>query len=243
LAFDSFSFYWLAFFGAILNRYFITAAGTHWFCYAVLKNSAVNQGMALRTPSWKSIRRDVELSISSAVIFAFCAAFVMVAYDANWTRLYTDLDQYGLWYLGLSFCGVLLVQDTYFYFMHRLFHHPMWFRKFHWGHHRSGDPTPWTSFAFDPLEAIAQALFLVGIVFVMPLHFITLLSILMTMTAWGIFNHMGFSLLPSSRITRWLGKWFIGCNHHLTHHRNYRVHYGLYFTHWDRWLGTEAKLR
>jgi sterol desaturase/sphingolipid hydroxylase (fatty acid hydroxylase superfamily) len=242
LAHDSFGFYWLAFFGAIITRYFIVAAGTHWFCYAVLK-STLNQGTTLKAPGWKSIRKDAELSLSSAVIFAFCAALVMTAYDAHLTQLYSDLDQYGLWYLGCSFWLVLLVQDTYFYFMHRLFHHPLLFKAFHWGHHRSGDPTPWTSFAFDPPEAIAQALFLVAIVFVIPLHFITLLSILITMTAWGIFNHMGISLFPSSRVTQGLGKWFIGCQHHLTHHRNYRVHYGLYFTHWDRWLGTEAKPR
>jgi sterol desaturase/sphingolipid hydroxylase (fatty acid hydroxylase superfamily) len=241
LAQNSFGFYWLAFFGAIITRYFLVAAGSHWFCYSIAKNFAVNQGTILKTPSWELIRKEAELSVSSAVIFAFCAALIMAAYNSHTTLLYTDLSRYGWGYLIASFCIVLLIQDTYFYFMHRLFHHPLLFKKWHWGHHRSGDPTPWTSFAFDPLEAVAQAIFLVGIVFVIPLHFITVLSILITMTAWGIFNHMGFSLFPSSKATQWLGRWFIGCKHHLTHHRNYRVHYGLYFTHWDRWLGTEKK--
>jgi sterol desaturase/sphingolipid hydroxylase (fatty acid hydroxylase superfamily) len=234
----SFGLYWSAFFGAIIVRYFLVAGGTHLLCYAVLDSFLVRRGGVLKAPAWKSIRKDAELSVLSGVIFAFCAAVILVSYDANTTCLYTDFGQYGWWYLGVSFAMVLLIQDTYFYFMHRLFHHRSLFKWLHWGHHRSGDPTPWTSFAFDPPEAIAQALFLVVIVFVLPLHFVTVLAVLITMTAWGVFNHLGFNLFSPSPISRWLGKWFIGCSHHLTHHRNYRVHYGLYFTHWDKWLGT-----
>jgi sterol desaturase/sphingolipid hydroxylase (fatty acid hydroxylase superfamily) len=237
----SFGVYWLAFFGAIIIRYFLIAGGTHLLCYSVLESFWVSRGLTLKAPAWKSIRQDAELSILSAVIFAFCAALIMVAYDRNITRLYTDFGRYGLWYLGVSFGAVLLIQDLYFYFVHRLFHHPLLFKRLHWGHHRSGDPTPWTSFAFDPPEAIAQALFLVAIVFVIPLHFVTLIAVLITMTAWGVFNHVGFRLFSPSWLTRGLGTWFIGSSHHLRHHRNYRVHYGLYFTHWDKLLGTNDR--
>jgi sterol desaturase/sphingolipid hydroxylase (fatty acid hydroxylase superfamily) len=36
-----------------------------------------------------------------------------------------------------------------------------------------------------------------------------------------------------------LGRWFIGPAHHSIHHRKYTVHYGLYFTFWDKLLGTQ----
>jgi sterol desaturase/sphingolipid hydroxylase (fatty acid hydroxylase superfamily) len=36
-----------------------------------------------------------------------------------------------------------------------------------------------------------------------------------------------------------LGRWFIGPAHHSVHHRKYTVHYGLYFTFWDKLLGTQ----
>jgi lathosterol oxidase len=134
---------------------------------------------------------------------------------------------------------VLLLQDTYFYFTHRLSHHPVLFSWLHRGHHRSCHPTPWTSFAFDLPEAIVQSLFLVGIVFVIPLHFITLIAVLSTMTIWAVLNHLGLDRLPASFPHHWLGKWFIGPAHHSVHHRKYMVHYGLYFTFWDRLLGTQ----
>ena len=163
----------------------------------------------------------------------------MCSYDLGITRFYTDVSKYGIAYLVGSFFFILLLQDTYFYFIHRLFHRPKLFKWLHRGHHRSIEPTPWTSFAFDPPEAFIQAIFLVAIVFFIPLHYITLLAILMTMTIWSIFNHLGFELFTGSTRYTWLSKWFIGAKHHLLHHQKYNIHYGLYFTFWDRLLGTQ----
>ena len=190
-------------------------------------------------PCWRSIRHDVTLSVLSAGVFALAAAFIMSGYSWGITRLYSHAREYGLWYLGFSYGIVLVLQDTYFYFTHRLFHHPSLFRWLHQGHHQSRYPTPWTSFAFDPLEAIVQSLFLVGIVLIIPLHFITLIAVLTTMTVWAVLNHLEINRLPTSFPHHWLGKWFIGPAHHSIHHLKYTVHYGLYFTFWDKLLGTQ----
>jgi sterol desaturase/sphingolipid hydroxylase (fatty acid hydroxylase superfamily) len=235
----SFCFYWLVFLGIILARYFITAGGTYLFFYCVLGKSFLKARGRLKYPQSKSIRWDIELSIVSGVVFALGGAFIMWEYSLERTLLYSDLYQYGLCYVGFSFVAALMLQDTYFYFIHRAFHHPFLFRWAHHGHHRSREPTPWTSFAFDLPEAILQVLFLVGLVFIVPLNFITLAILLMTMTVWSVFNHLGFPLFSSSTKSYWLGKGLIGPLHHSVHHRNYRVHYGLYFTFWDKLLGTQ----
>jgi sterol desaturase/sphingolipid hydroxylase (fatty acid hydroxylase superfamily) len=235
----SFWFYWFAFFGVIFTRYFLISGGAYFLFYSILGKSLAKRSLRLKPPLGRTIRNDIELSILSAVIFALCAAFIISEYDLGVTLLYNDLQEYGLWYLGASFVGVLILQDTYFYFIHRIFHHRLLFRWMHFGHHRSGDPTPWSSFAFDPPETVIQALFFVGVVFVVPLHFITLIALMMTMTVWAVLNHLGFELFPSSFKSHWLGKWFIGPTHHSIHHRKYTVHYGLYFTLWDKLLGTQ----
>lgn len=234
----SFWFTWLAFFGIIIGRYFLIAGGTYLLFYSVLGKSFTKRGLRQKPPLWRSIQREIELSILSGGIFAFCAGFILSGYELGVTLLYTDLREYGLWYLGFSFVAVLVLQDTYFYFIHRVFHHPSLFKWLHQGHHRSGDPTPWTSFAFDPAEALVQALFFAGVVFIVPLHFITLVVLLMTMTIWAVVTHLGFEVFPSSFPHHWLGRWFIGPTHHSIHHRKYRLHYGLYFTFWDKLLGT-----
>lgn len=231
-------FYWFVFFGVILVRYFLIAGGVYLLFYSKLGKSFPKRELRLKPPLWQSIQRDIELSVLSAVVFAVGAAFIMAEYDVDVTLLYTDLRDYGLWYLGVSFVAVLLLQDAYFYFIHRLFHHPLLFKWLHCGHHRSGEPTPWTSFAFDLPEALFQAIFFVCVVFIVPLHFITLVAVLMTMTVWSVLNHLGFELFPSSFPSHWLGRWFIGSTHHSIHHRKYTVHYGLYFTFWDKLFGT-----
>jgi Delta7-sterol 5-desaturase len=238
----SFKFYGIAFFGIILLRYFLVAGGTYLCLYLPCSQSLIDQtaaplGQYLPHP-WRSIQRDIQLSVLSAGVFALAAALIMSAYSSGITRLYSDSQQYGLWYLGISYGGVLILQDAYFYFTHRLFHQPALFSWLHKGHHRSRYPTPWTSFAFDPLEAIVQALFLAAIVFLIPLHFITLLAVLTTMTVWAVLNHIGIDRLPLSFPHHWLGKWFIGPAHHSIHHLKYTLHYGLYFTFWDNLLGT-----
>jgi sterol desaturase/sphingolipid hydroxylase (fatty acid hydroxylase superfamily) len=235
----SFWFYWFVFFGVIFARYFLISGGTYLLFYSILGKSIAKRSLRLKPPLNRMIRNDIELSIISGVIFALCAAFVISEYNFGATLLYNDIHSYGLWYLAVSFVAVLIIQDTYFYFIHRIFHHPLFFKWMHLGHHRSGDPTPWSSFAFDPPEAIIQALFFVAIVFVVPLHFITLIALMMTMTMWAVLNHLGFELFPASSKSHWLGKWFIGSTHHSIHHRKYNLHYGLYFTLWDKLLGTE----
>ncbi|MBD2178645.1 sterol desaturase family protein [Pseudanabaena sp. FACHB-1998] len=234
----SFLFYGIAFFAIILARYFLVTGGMYLLFYAPLGKSVEQQNQTNKQFG-ESIKRDIQLSILSAVVFAIASALIICLYRANLTRIYLNPNDYGLWYLGLSYGTVLILQDAYFYFTHRLFHHPSLFRWFHQGHHRSRHPTPWTSFAFDPLEAIVSALFLVGIVLIVPLHFITLIAILTTMTIWAVLNHLGLDYLSLSFPHHWLGKWFIGPAHHSIHHLKYNLHYGLYFTFWDKLFNTQ----
>ena len=204
----SFQFYSLAFFGIILIRYFVVAGSTYLFFYSSLSETFANPSLQSPSPSRKLIYHDIRLSILSSIVFAIAAALIMYSYDAGLTYLYGDLQRYGLWYLIISYFGVLILQDTYFYFTHRLFHHPLVFHKLHQGHHQSKNPTPWTSFAFDPLEAVVQCLFFVVIIYLIPLHFITLIAVLMTMTIWAVLNHLGLdTFVISSSLVRKMVYW------------------------------------
>ncbi len=237
----SYGFWGLAFFVIILARYFLVAGLAHWWLYARRPSSlaASLPNRASRRPSARAIRQDIQLSVHSAAVFAVATAALLKLEHLGWTRLYSQPEQFGLWYLALSYLLVLILQDSFFYATHRLCHHPALYPWMHLGHHRSGQPTPWTSFAFDLPEAILQALFLVVLVVVVPLHLITLLAVLTTMTIWAIVTHLGLSHLPEWFPHHWLGRWLIGPAHHSLHHRHSDRHFGLYFTFWDRILATE----
>ena len=229
-------YYLLTFFGIILLRYFIVAGGTYWLFYS-FNHNPIEKPENLKSPNLKSIKKDIALSVISTVALAICSALVMTIYDSGATRLYGAIGDYGIIYSISSFLGVVLLQDTCFYFLHRGFHHPLVYNWLHRGHHRSKHPTPWTSFALDFPEALIQGLFMVAIVFIIPLHIYILGLWLIVMTIWALVNHLGFELFPSFP-HHWLGKWFISADHHSLHHRQYTRHYGLYFTFWDRLLGT-----
>lgn len=229
-------YYLVVFFSIILLRYFIVAGGTYWWFYSRASNS-IKQAGNLKSPSLKSIKNDIALSIVTTVASAICAALVMITYDCGATRLYWTVSERGVTYLITSFIGIILLQDTCFYFFHRAFHHPALYNWWHRGHHRSQNPTPWTSFALDFPEALIQGLFVVAVVFIIPLHVYVLGLLLVTMTVWALVNHLGFELFPHFR-DRWLGQWFISSDYHSLHHKNHTRHYGLYFVFWDRLLGT-----
>jgi Delta7-sterol 5-desaturase len=220
----------------------MVAGGAHVLLYRVFSRPLAAVLPSRENLSWSSIRGDIQLSVLSSIVFALSSAIIMSAYELGITRLYSDIYDYPLWYLGVSYVIAIALQDTYFYFMHRLFHHPVLFRWWHQGHHRSHYPTPWTSSAFDIPEAVVHSLFLFIIVFVIPLHFITVIAVMTTMTVWAVVNHLGLDRLPRNFPHHWCGHWFIGPAHHAIHHHRYALHYGLYFTFWDKRLGTQSLL-
>lgn len=238
----SFFFGGITAFVIILARYFLFAGLAYWWIYG--RGGTTQAGddppaTRRRPPSMASIRADIHLSVQSAAVFALAMAGVLQLRAHGLTRLYSSPEQYGWWYLGVSFLLVLVLQDGFFYATHRLAHHPAFFAWLHRGHHRSGHPTPWTSFAFDLPEAALQALFLVLVVVILPLHLFTLLAVLTTMTIWAIVTHLGLSQLPGGDLPAWFGRWLIGPAHHGIHHRHSNRHFGLYFTFWDWLLATD----
>ena len=225
----SFPLHIFCFFVIIFARYLLVAGFAWWLVSAHIIQLD------------KAIINDVRLSIASTGIFAVAMAAAVELHLLGHTRIYAQLGSHGWWYIGGSYFLVLFLQDGFFYATHRLFHLPKYYRWTHQSHHRSRQPSPWTSFAFDPIESLAQAMFLIGIVSLIPLHLVTIMAVLMTMTIWAVVNHLGMENLPVRFPHHWLGRWLIGPAHHTIHHEHQNQHFGLYFTFWDRLLGTEDR--
>ena len=108
-------------------------------------------------------------------------------------------------------------------------------------HHKSTNPSPWASFAFQPTEAVIES----GIVYLFaltfPLHFIHLFSFLIFMTFYNVYGHLGYELFPKGFNRHWFFKWFNTSVNHNMHHQYFKENYGLYFTYWDRLMNTLHK--
>jgi lathosterol oxidase len=223
----------LIIFTAMLLRYFGLAGLMYWVCLRT-KKTPLSHSRFLDT----QVKRDIYWSILSTLIFAIMGTYVFDQWQKGNTQIYDDISDYGLIYWILSLPLVLVIQDTYFYWTHRLLHHKNFFHPFHSAHHQSRIPSAWTSFAFHPVEALIQALILPLILIFIPIHFSVLILFLLLMTFFGIFNHLGYEFLPRSLEYK-LG--VITATHHHIHHQKVSQNYGLFFNWWDQWFGTESR--
>lgn len=189
------------------------------------------------------IRCEIGWSLLSAVVYGIPAGIVAWGWqNAGWTRIYSDLAGYPVWYWPLSVLIYMLLHDAWFYWTHRLMHRPWWFRRIHAVHHESRPPTAWAAMSFHPWEAMTGAVVIPALVFVIPIHIAALGLVLAIMTVMGIANHLGWEMFPRWLVQGQAGKWLITATHHQMHHDRYQGNYGLYFRHWDRLCGTDLEL-
>ena len=143
-----------------------------------------------------AIRREVFYSLLTAFIFALNGVFIYFSMANGWPLIYTDFADYGWLYGVFSLALTIVLHDAYFYWTHRLMHHPLLFERFHRLHHESHSPSPWAAYAFAPLEAVIQALFLTILIFVLPLHVTVIYLFMIHMIVRNVVGHSGFELFP-----------------------------------------------
>ena len=192
-----------------------------------------------RTPRQSDYIREIGYSLITIGIFALVPlAIVHVPVIRQYTTLYTDIAQYGWAYFFLAFPLLFIIHDTYFYWTHRLMHHKKLFKVFHLVHHKSTNPSPWAAYAFHPLEAIVEAGVFAVFLFTIPVHTLHLFIFFFLMIVYNVYGHLGYELYPNGFNKHWLGKWINTSVSHNQHHQYFKGNYGLYFTFWDRVMGT-----
>lgn len=189
-----------------------------------------------RIKKWQ-VRREVRWSLLSSLLFAVFSAFCFWMFQQGWTKIYTDMTEYGWLYFFISPLLLIGIYETYYYWLHRWMHLPSVFKVVHKVHHQSIEPTVFTSFSFHPLESVAQLLFFPLFLYFIPIHFIMLFAMLMMMTLSAIVNHSGVEILHQKFALRN----FISSSHHELHHSEFKTNFGLHFTWWDKVMKTESK--
>jgi lathosterol oxidase len=184
-------------------------------------------------------KKEITLSFYSSVLFGIGFYFLFWFWENGHLKLADD--SYSWWYHPLSITIALFVHETYYYWLHRFMHHKSIYKYLHQGHHDSIEVSSWTSFAFDPLETIFQILPFYIIVFAIPLHLYSIIFILSLMTISATINHLNYEVYPKFFRNVFPFNMLIGATHHALHHKEFKTNYGLYFTFWDKWMGTESK--
>jgi len=192
-----------------------------------------------RSATSADVRREILTSLRTGVLFSLTGVGIIYGAMAGLFTVYTDFNTRGAGYLALSLIGIILAHDTYFYWAHRMMHHRLLYPYFHRTHHRSVTPTPFAAYAFDIPEALVMAVFTPLWLLVVPMHAFGLFLFMAFMIVRNVMGHAGVELMPRALAdSRWFG-WLNATTHHDLHHQSFRYNYGLYFTWWDRLMGTE----
>jgi len=229
-------------FAIVALRYFSVVG----FFYLLLNvfpiNALIHRRVQPLPPGYRQRWREVRWSVISSLIFSLVATSIAALWQQGYTAIYNDFGQYPWWWLPVSLVAAVLVHDTCYYWLHRWMHRPGIYRVIHRVHHESRVTSVWTSFSFHPVESLLQASIVLLIVLFLPLHYLTILAWLAFMTLTSTVNHCNVEVYPQNFYRHWIGKWLIGATHHSLHHKQFRSNFGLYFTFWDKWLGTESSL-
>lgn len=224
------------------SRYLLVAGIAFFVWYVVIRKMISSKKIQQRFPKFKDYAREIGFSITTIFIMAFIPAIVLGSPElSKHTKFYTDIDQYGNLYFFLAFPVMSFLHDTYFYWMHRLMHHPAVFKWVHLIHHKSVNPSPFAAYAFHPLEAIAEAGIFLVFIFTIPVHLYHLLFFFLFMIIYNVYGHLSWELYPKGFSRHWLGKWINTSVNHNLHHQYFKGNYGLYFLFWDRIMGTIRK--
>jgi lathosterol oxidase len=227
---------------AIAIRYFLVAGAAYFVFWIHGKSKFENRKIQPgKMPRKGVMKREILWSLGSSFVFGFSGIWAF----RNWFAIVPEwVPQFSIagFFQGVLTFGVLaFLHDTYFYWMHRVVHHPKLFRRVHRVHHESVTPSPWAAFSFHPFEAILEALILPALLMFVPVTPVVLICFLVWMTILGVINHLGYDPYFKGFDAHPVFKWMISARHHDHHHTHPDRNFGLYFTCWDRWMGTQWK--
>jgi Delta7-sterol 5-desaturase len=222
-----------------LGRYLLVAVPAFFIFWAWLGPRFRQRWLRPAPPDAATSRREIAYSIATATLFAVTGVLVHAGTQAGIFHVYRDVSLHGgLLYALVTPLILIVLQDTYFYFTHRAMHHRLLFRTMHRVHHLSKHTSPLTAYAFHPLEALVHAAFVPLVALVLPVHEISVFAFLGFMIVRNVVGHLGMELYPSGFTRNPLGRVQTTTTHHALHHLRPGSNFGLYFTFWDRLLGT-----
>ncbi|HXI86492.1 MAG TPA: sterol desaturase family protein [Parvularculaceae bacterium] len=233
---------WAHVFRYDLIRYLIGAGGVFLVVNLALRGPLAGRKIRKNSPQFPQMRREFLSSLRTAGIFAIAGLIAYFGRKAGIIHTYAAPGERGWLYFAFSITALIVLHDAWFYWTHRLIHHPALFKRWHGLHHKSKNPSPWTAYAFNVGEAGLNAIFVpIVLVFITacPLAIFIFLGHMMLRNAIG---HSGYELFPSTREGRPLFDWMTTVTHHDLHHAEAGWNYGFYFTWWDRLMGTEHPL-
>jgi sterol desaturase/sphingolipid hydroxylase (fatty acid hydroxylase superfamily) len=230
---------WLGNIRSDLSRYVIFAFSVWFILWIVLAAPLARRKIRPDRPPLRQMLMEFGASLRSIAIFSTVALSTFALEGAGLLPGPAMAAHWGLGWAILSFVLIMIGHDAYFYWSHRLIHDRRLFRLLHRRHHRSNNPSPFTAYSFDLGEAAIQASFIPLWMLVVPTPWSVTGLFMLHQIVRNTIGHSGYELYPARADGRPLLDFLTTVTHHDLHHAQAGWNYGLYFTWWDRLMGTE----
>ena len=219
---------------AIVTAVYVTLLVVYWASCVVigrLNCYAAKIQPSRQTPT-AQIRRDQRQSLLSLSVIAIMLSLGHWAYETLGWGL-RPLPGIG----GAVFSLVvsLVLFDTWFYWLHRLIHSRLLYRRVHRWHHLTTTPVTWSNNSDRLIDNLfLQSYWLVAHL-IIPIAPAALFAHKIYDQITGVIGHSGYEHS---------GRWscppspLVGVTHHDQHHQFFRCNYATHFTWWDQVMGT-----
>ncbi len=221
----------IAYFAAL---YFATALVSTLLTRTLLPRFGFGRPLDTRPLPPGQVRREIAQACVSVVIFGAGLVVPWALLRAGWARLAQDPSALRI---AAEIAVLFVWNELHFYVNHRLLHtRPL--RRFHAEHHRSHIATPFSTYAFHPVEAV-----MLGSVPLLPMlvHDFSFLALACLPVLSIVLNSLGHANYEFTRHAPASGPLGASRRHHL-HHAVSRGNYGFLLTVFDRWMRTELPL-
>jgi sterol desaturase/sphingolipid hydroxylase (fatty acid hydroxylase superfamily) len=230
---------WLRNLGTDVSRYAIFAVSVWLGLWVILAGVLKDRKIRPDKPPARQLVTEFLISIRSVTIFSTIGLIPFVLEKVGWLPGAALAASWGPVWFWTSLVLMIVGHDAYFYWAHRAMHDPRLFRRFHRRHHLSHNPSPFTAYSFDLGEAAIMGSFVPLWVLLVPTPWPAVGLFVLHQIVRNTLGHSGYEVMPAGRNGRPLIDWLTTTTHHDLHHSQARWNYGLYFTWWDRWMGTE----
>ncbi len=194
-------------------------------------------------PSAKKVLQEFSLSLSTFICFGLNTLLAVFLYHHGAYHLYFNWRELGVPYFFVSIVLVLACHEIFHYAYHRFMHTSAWmYRHVHRVHHRFGNPSVFSAYAFHPIEALLHPLMFVLAPLIFPMHFLVPIIALFISEVFNILGHSGYEFMPKKWVNRGLLRFVNKSTFHNYHHSHGgRINYSLYTTVLDRLFGTHSE--
>lgn len=233
----------IAAFAVTLAQYLSFATSAYLIFWFVLRHRMKGRKLSRREwPKSSQLFREAIFSSATQVVFVSIDVWVAYIVPQSAANSYSEISQHGWLYYAFIVALIFILHDTYFYWAHRMMHHPKLYHRIHSLHHESTDPTPFSAFHFHPFEAVLEgsaAIAMLAIFCFLPWHASIPLIWGYGQLTLNVIGHLGYEIFPPWwNKARGLRYKTTGMHHYL-HHQLVSGNYGLYFRWWDKLCGTE----